>query len=282
MRAHESERYFDQVADQADIETYYLGIAEDANLVGKPLFDAFHKRVKETHSTVHSYKTARLEHLYPWVDLHPDRTLKSIYSGVGFSAEEVIRMDLEVAALREVMLARFMTTEAAHIPETLEAFLEDLEAASPFYCEHIVPQSWFAKKQPMKAELHLLFTCESDCNSFRGNIPYFQFPPEDEVVRPKCGRRETNDRFEPAAGKGPAACATLYFLIRYNGFIGDEARELQAERLPILLKWHSDEPVTEYEHHRNAAIRAVQGNRNPLIDFPEWAEHIDFESGFGG
>ena len=281
LRAHESEAYYDEEADGAEAAAYYAGIAEDAGLVGRPLFAALHQLLKETHTTVLSYKTARLEHLYPWVDLHPDQSLKSIYSGEGFSADEVIRRDLEVQALRESMLSKFMATESAHDPESLEAFLEVLEASSPFNCEHVVPQSWFAKRQPMKADLHHLFTCESDCNSFRSNIPYFDFPPEHEAVRQKCGRRETNDRFEPAAGKGPAARATLYFLIRYVGLVGDETRELQTDRLPTLLKWHSEEPVTDYERHRNAAIHAAQGNRNPLIDFPEWADHIEFAAGFG-
>ncbi len=282
-RAHETDLYYDEAADLGDIEDYYAGIAEDEFLVGQPLFDALHSLLKETHVTVLSYKQARLEHLYPWVDLRPDRKLNSIYSGEGFDVTEVIRRDLEIEALHEAMLARFIRSESGRRPEMLEAFLESLEASSPFNCEHVVPQSWFAKKQPMKADLHHLFTCESDCNSFRGNIPYFQFPPVVEAVRPKCGRRETSDRkFEPTAGKGPVARATLYFLIRYSGLIGDEARELQSERLPILLQWHADEPVTVYEQHRNAAIRASQGNRNPLIDFPEWAEHIDFTAGFGG
>ena len=280
-REHESDEYYQEAIDLADIDEYYEGIAEDASLVGRQLFHALNNLLRETHATVFSYKKARLEHLYPWVDLRPDRQLKSIYSGEGFSVEEVIREDLEVAARHESMIAQFMTTESASDPETLEAFLDNLESSSPFNCEHVVPQSWFAKKQPMKADLHHLFTCESDCNSFRGNIPYFEFPPEDEVVRQKCGRRETNDRFEPTAGKGVVARATMYFILRYQGIVGDEARELQSARLPILMKWHTEEPVTIYERHRNAAIRAVQGNRNPLIDFPEWAEHIDFEAGFG-
>jgi endonuclease I len=39
---------------------------------------------------------------------------------------------------------------------------------------------------------------------------------------------------------------------------------------------HDAEPVSEYERHRNAAIFERQGNRNPLIDHPEWAARIDF------
>jgi endonuclease G, mitochondrial len=34
--------------------------------------------------------------------------------------------------------------------------------------------------------------------------------------------------------------------------------------------------VSDYERHRNAAIFERQGNRNPLIDHPEWAQHLAF------
>jgi endonuclease I len=77
------------------------------------------------------------------------------------------------------------------------------------------------------------------------------------------------------------ARATLYFLLRYPGQIGDEARELQRDAVPVLLEWHHREPVEEYERHRNAAIAEAQGNRNPLIDNPEWAAAIDFDLAFG-
>jgi endonuclease I len=29
------------------------------------------------------------------------------------------------------------------------------------------------------------------------------------------------------------------------------------------------------------AIFAKQGNRNPFIDFPQWANHVDFVRGLG-
>ena len=205
FRDQQSQPYYDAAADELDMEQYYQGIAEDAQLVGKRLFDALHQLVKKTHHTVLSYKRARLEYLYPRVDLHPDGQLKSIYSGEGFRVEEVVRRDLETAAYHRSCLNQFLTTEAAREPEALEAFLADLEASSPFDCEHVVCQSWFDKKQPMKSDLHHLFTCESGCNRFRSNLPYYQFPPEDEGTLLKCGRRELDDRkFEPVAGKGPS------------------------------------------------------------------------------
>ncbi|MNC25049.1 Extracellular ribonuclease precursor [compost metagenome] len=81
-----------------------------------------------------------------------------------------------------------------------------------------------------------------------------------------CGKQEA-DRFEPEYGKGIAARATLYFLLRYPGMI-DSSR---VDEL-LLLQWHHTFPVTLYEKHRNLAIFELQGNRNPFIDFPEAAE----------
>jgi len=44
-----------------------------------------------------------------------------------------------------------------------------LEAAGLiFNCEHVVPQSWFAKRKPVRGDLHHVFACEPGCNSFRG------------------------------------------------------------------------------------------------------------------
>jgi endonuclease I len=151
----------------------------------------------------------------------------------------------------------------------------------PFNCEHVVPQSWFAKHESMRGDLHHLFACEPRCNGFRGNTPYAGFSDDTPaVVRQDCGHSEP-DGFEPLGGKGSVARATLYFLLRYPGQIGDEARELQRERLPVLLDWHAAHPIDAYERHRNAAIAETQGNRNPLIDHPDWAARIDFGAGFG-
>ena len=44
------------------------------------------------------------------------------------------------------------------------------------------------------------------------------------------------------------------------------------------MAWHQDDPVSDYERHRNAAIAELQGNRNPLIDRPDWARTLDFSA----
>ena len=118
------------------------------------------------------------------------------------------------------------------------------------------------------------------CNSFRRNIPYFDFADFEEVIREACGKREEN-KFEPTSGKGAVARATLYFLLRYPGEINRTSQEYELDRLETLLGWHQSNPVTDYERHRNMAIFEQQGNRNPLIDFPEWEPKIEFHLGLG-
>lgn len=179
------------------------------------------------------------------------------------------------------MLREFTSSEDFSNEDALHSFVAGLERSSPFNCEHVVPQSWFREKEPMRGDLHHLFTCESACNSFRGNIPYFQFGPEDEVTRSGCGRSEQS-KFEPERGKGAVARATMYFLLRYPGTLGDADRELRRERLGVLVDWHRADLPGAWELHRNAAIAHVQGNRNPLIDHPDWVDKIDFGLGFGG
>ncbi|TWU09744.1 Extracellular ribonuclease precursor [Allorhodopirellula heiligendammensis] len=269
-----SRPYYDATADSADRTAFYSDIS--STLSPSQLFDALSELVQSTHTKTLGYKPA--VHLYPWVDLQPNLKIRSIYSSQMFEPIEFIARDLEVARLRRELLSRFRSSEAAGNPALEAAFKESLEAALPYNCEHVVPQSWFRKRQPMKGDLHHLFACESKCNSFRSNTPYFDFTDFREAIRSDCGKSETN-KFEPNAGKGAVARATLYFLLRYPGEINTTASEYTPDRIQTLLQWHQDHPVTEYERHRNQVIFAVQGNRNPLIDQPDWVQHIEFSEG---
>lgn len=210
--------------------------------------------------------------------MRESRKLHSVYSDKPLDADEVIRLEC-AAELRREERTREFARGASGSHGSLEAFIDSLESSDPFNCEHVVPQSWFNKKAPMRGDLHHLFTCEPDCNSFRGNTPYFQF--SQEVERVDCGRRE-GDKFEPKANKGAVARATFYFLLRYPGVIGNVESELQPDRLKMLVDWHNEFPPVLWEQHRNAEIFAVQGNRNPFIDYPEWISRVDLKLGFGG
>lgn len=271
--------YYDEKSDRSDREQYYESVLNQVNsLSPAQLYQELKDLVIRTHKTKLGYKPSA--HLYSWVDLHPDLKLRSIYSEQAFTAEELIRADFQIEQLRAVRSQELHLKESALTEAQLLHELNILEASLPYNCEHVVPQSWFAKKNPMRGDLHHLFACEPRCNSFRGNTPFYDFPDFGSAIQDQCGKL-VGAKFEPNAGKGAVARATLYFLLRYPGEINKTEREYQSDRLPILLDWHHTFPVTEYEKHRNAAIYAKQGNRNPLIDFPEWAERIEFQLGLG-
>lgn len=279
LEAASGKTYYDAASDESNRDRYYKKILSEANKLNPDeLYKELSNLLKSTHKTKLSYSPS--QHLYPWVDLHPDRQLRSIYSDQTFKPEELIREDFRIAQLRALRTQEFKLKESTISAKEMDIQLDLLEASLPFNCEHVVPQSWFKKKEPMRGDLHHLFACEVKCNSYRGNYPYFDFPDFEEKVRDRCGKL-SEEKFEPSAGKGAVARATLYFMLRHPGEIDKTAREYQEERLATLFDWHKTNPVTEYEKHRNMAIFEKQGNRNPLIDFPDWADKIAFKLGLG-
>jgi endonuclease G, mitochondrial len=278
LEAAAEREYYNKKQDVRARDAYYKDLASD--LQPDEFYEHVSRLLQRTHKNTLRYKPS--VHLYPWVDLQeaePKLTLKGIYSGKDFDPREFIEEDFRVEQER----ARFLEIFAQEATLTITGAQEQmdiLEATLPFNCEHVVPQSWFNKREPMRGDLHHLFACESNCNSFRGNTPYFDFTDFEEVIRDDCGKREVG-RFEPSFGKGVVARATLYFLLRYPKEINKNSKEYTADRIQVLLDWHKNSPVTRYEKHRNAAIFEKQGNRNPLIDFPDWADQIDFLQGLG-
>lgn len=271
--------YYDAEADAQDRERYYGDLANTASsLTQKDLYKLLKELVRSTHTKTLPYNPK--SRLYPWIDLRPDLKIRSIYSQLTFEPEEIIQEDFKIEQERQVRLQEVFLHES-DTTKLLES-IEFLESELPYNCEHVVPQSWFNKKEPMKGDLHHLFACEVECNSFRGNIPFFDFEDFGEALRTNCGKSErSNFRFEPEHGKGEVARATFYFLLRYPGFINKTISEYTEDRLQILLEWHTTHPVSEYEKHRNAAIFKKQGNRNPFIDFPEWVAKVDLTLGLG-
>jgi endonuclease G, mitochondrial len=273
--------YYDSVADSQNRNNYYGTLITEINTIdSRQAFNKLKELLRNTHTNQLSYKPS--VNLYPWVDLQPDLKVRSIYSNLEFTPEQIIREDFQIERLRNTRLQELMRVESFKEAANFREELDLLEAQLPFNCEHVVPQSWFAKAEPMRGDLHHLFTCEVKCNSFRSNTPFFDFADFEEVIMDNCGKSERKEfKFEPSKGKGEVARATLYFLLRYPGKINNTIEEYKPDRLETLLRWHQDFAITEHEQHRNMAIFKKQGNRNPLIDFPEWARKIDFSLGLG-
>jgi endonuclease I len=96
-----------------------------------------------------------------------------------------------------------------------------------------------------------------------------------------------SDAFYPGdTHKGDVARIILYMVVMYDflkitnnttllsGYIAYSADFAVMGDASFLLQWHQDDPVDDFEKHRNDVIYTYQNNRNPFIDHPEWFENI--------
>lgn len=136
-----------------------------------------------------------------------------------------------------------------------------------FNTEHTFPQAFFNQNEPMRADLYHLYPTDDAANNFRGNSPFGM------VTNPtwsQGGSKGISSLFEPRdVHKGETARAMFYFVVRYQDYSCFE----QGQET-ILKQWHKDFPTTTIETMRNQAISSVQANRNPFIDYPQFAERM--------
>ena len=210
-----TKKYYDARQDRVDRDEYYRDVNNQLNPAA--FYERLNELLADTHANQPKYQPSK--RVYPWVDLQPNLKLRSIYSGIEYDPEEIIREDFRIDEERAAILRERMSTEASFGAERMALELDLLEAQLPYNCEHVVPQSWFEKREPMRGDIHHLFACESGCNSFRGNTPFFDFSDFEEAVREECGMKIGN-KFEPTAGKGTVARAVLYFLLTLAGTAG--------------------------------------------------------------
>jgi endonuclease I len=263
-----SNDYFDEAKNETDKRLYYAAINKEDK---DRLFKSLNKLVTDTHRTKLDYKPSL--HLYPSVDRYKDQLLRSVYSGKSFELESLLELDAQVDRARADIISRFSSFDLT--PAEHQAKINDVEELLPYNCEHVIPQSWFNRKDPMRGDLHHLFTCEIQCNGFRGNHSYFDFTDYgNDLIEENCGKVEQSG-FEPENNKGAVARAALYFLLRYPGEILN-GKGYDVKGIAMLIKWHKDNEVSLYEKHRNNFIYRSQGNRNPFIDLPELADKINF------
>lgn len=266
------ELYYDKKKDQRWIESYYRSVRYTAGPAR--LTEDLQQLIQTTHRIEHPYYRSKDQYLYTWVDLQPDGQLKSIYSGMPKNPKQVIAEEFETIQ-RRFEKYRQLLQDPFVSDEQLNREMISIASQHKFNAEHIVPQSWFRGKEPMKGDLHHLFACDPKCNRIRSNFPYHEFNDMAEYTRFRsdCGLYEIN-RFEPEYGKGAAARATLYFMLRYPDKINDMFRS--EINVPLMIDWHKQFPADDYEKHRNQAIYEIQGNRNPFIDFPDLVYFVTF------
>ena len=154
--------------------------------------------------------------------------------------------------------------------------------------EHTWPQSKGADKgTPMGYDMQSVRPASTAINSDRGNTPYGEsskfYDPDVIAIN--------NSLYTPehlGSYRGDCARVILYDYVVYgkaggysNDFYLGNAQLLSKlgkngvfESIPILLKWHMQDPSSLTEMVRNDGAQAYQGNRNPFIDYPELAIQI--------
>lgn len=189
-------------------------------------------------------------------------------------------------------------------PPYLYTFVEDQDRGTDgnaegqvFNREHSMPLSWYngSASDPMFTDLFHIYPVDKWVNNFRGNLAY------GEVDTPLAttlngGKRGINSVpgnnatvFEPIdAYKGDLARTFLYMVTRYEDQVESWTYSQEGLQMldpggwqgyhpwaiDMLLRWHKEDPVSQKEIRRNNAVYQIQGNRNPFIDHPEFAERI--------
>lgn len=155
--------------------------------------------------------------------------------------------------------------------------------------EHLVPQSWFSKLAPMRNDAHHVWPTDKIVNAAHGNLPYGTVKKATYVSKngTKVGFSEEDGREVCEVideFKGDVARAYLYFALTYKNetlTANDVAKRffnpdnsIKKAFLETMLKWHREDPVSQFDIDRNNAIEKHQGIRNPFIDYPQLVEAI--------
>lgn len=155
--------------------------------------------------------------------------------------------------------------------------------------EHSWPQSWFNEQSTPRTDMHHIFATDGYVNGRRGNLPYGEVRSASWTSQngSKIGTCKTpgytGTVFEPIDEyKGDFARAFMYMSVRYykedsgwgNSDMTDKS-EIKPWAINMLLRWNEQDPVSQKEIDRNNAIyNDYQHNRNPFVDYPEFANMI--------
>jgi endonuclease I len=154
----------------------------------------------------------------------------------------------------------------------------------------------FGDNPPEGTDLHHLRPCDASVNSAKNNKDFSKGTTEYYDGGVPTGCYTATNIWEPRdADKGDVARMMFYMATRYEGDNGETNLELVSYvdsspdgeplygNLDTLLKWHIQDPVSDWEISRNDKIYyQYQGNRNPFIDHPEYVAMIWGNPGGGG
>ena len=153
-----------------------------------------------------------------------------------------------------------------------------------FNREHSWPKSWFNEGMPMNTDLFHIYATDGYVNGMRSNHPYGEVESTTWTSQNGSQRGNMNSYnhngtvFEPIDEyKGDFARTYFYMSTRYytedSGWDDNDmvnGSNLKDWAVAMLMDWHLQDSVSQKEIDRNNAVYAIQENRNPFIDHPEW------------
>ncbi len=243
--------------------TYYNNL--NTNLTGS----AFRTELASLITTTHKHKTSydELKNLYKTTDADPNNNGNVIWFYTGSSVPYTGAMDS----------GTYRTNR-----------------------EHVWPKqagSAFPEKTDAGSDAHHLRPLNTELNNTRSNKQFGEvaMTSSNRVAQTGVANYGTSDPntwcytsgnvFYPAKGyRGATARILFYVQTRWGNqynleFVLGEGFSKTIGDIETLMKWHIEEPPTDQEIRRNEAVAKIQGNRNPFIDHPEYAEMIYCNNG---
>jgi len=159
--------------------------------------------------------------------------------------------------------------------------------STSWHREHIWPNSRLGIERVTESSKNQ----GSDMHNLRAITPAVNSSRSDRFYANGSGEADITDDggFYPGdEHKGDVARILFYMAVKYDFLIltdeglEDETNHYTMEgtkmgRLTLLLEWHKEDPVDDFERNRNQKIFEAQGNRNPFIDKPEYV-HLIWEN----
>ena len=161
--------------------------------------------------------------------------------------------------------------------------------------EHVWPKNGgkaFPASSKCGSDAHHLRPCDQQLNSTRGSLSFGEVAQTVGNIVKQNGSSDygnlcykSGSFFYPGVGyRGATARILMYVQTRWGNdytltFVDGSGNNKTIGDFDTLYKWHLEEPPTREEIYRNNCVAAIQGNRNPFIDHPEYAYYIYSQAG---
>ncbi|VEU82948.1 endonuclease [Acholeplasma hippikon] len=188
--------------------------------------------------------------------------------------------------------ARFVLEKSDLVDENGKQYLDGLYAKTKIVKywdggetwsrEHVWPNSRLGiprvdnNTKNQGSDVHNLRAINPSVNSTRSNRYFVRGSGENQTIG-------SNGYYPGDEYKGDVARILFYMVVRYPNILSlvetdidrgttyDQSSAVMGV-LSVLLEWHKEDPVSDFERNRNNVIYSYQGNRNPFIDHPEYVD----------